>query len=143
MSQSDCIDHGYSTGTKGYAQAKVAGRFVYRHRLAYAEHAGVAEADLPPLLHSCDNRRCINPHHLKPGSLGENNTDRHLKGRDAVGEQHGQAKLDVATVRWIQAAYIPRDPEFSGRAIARKLGVSKATVQAVITGRYWRSVTWL
>ena len=83
--QSDCIDHGYRANKPGgYHQRRVKGKLRYVHRLAYAEHHGIDIDDVPPLLrHKCDNPRCVNPHHLLPGSHQDNANDRVSRGRSA------------------------------------------------------------
>lgn len=80
-----CIDHGFS-GNKpqGYHQLRVKGRLRYVHRLAYADHHNLEEADLPALIrHLCSNPRCVNPFHLKPGTHQDNADDREAAGRGA------------------------------------------------------------
>jgi predicted glycosyltransferase involved in capsule biosynthesis len=34
------------------------------------------------VMHICDNRMCINPKHLKAGTLAQNNLDMTIKGRN-------------------------------------------------------------
>ena len=58
-------------GTKGRGQA---------HRLSWAEHYGPIPKDMC-VLHKCDNRACFNIDHLFLGTKGDNNRDRHAKGR--------------------------------------------------------------
>ena len=53
-------------------------------RLVYEMH--YAEP-IPPgmfVCHTCDNPRCINPHHLWLGTAADNNRDRHQKGRTVI-----------------------------------------------------------
>lgn len=139
MLKTDCIDHGYRIGHATYSQRRMPDRSLkLRHRLAYAEYHKLREDELPPVLHTCDNRRCINPKHMFLGTLGDNNTDRHNKGRDARGDTHGQSKLDRATVDYLKSVYVPRHPEFGTRALARQFNVNHTTISAAISGRYWK-----
>lgn len=58
---------------------------LYAHRLAYQLLVGPIPDDLH-VLHTCDNRGCLNPKHLFLGTQVDNNKDRHMKGRSSRGE---------------------------------------------------------
>ena len=50
------------------------------------------------LLHSCDNRECCNPAHLRWGTQTENNREAWDRGRQADGERHHAARITDAQV---------------------------------------------
>lgn len=56
---------------KGYVRAKVEGRSVFVHRLAYALLRGPIQDGLT-LDHLCRNPSCCNPEHLEPVTAAEN-----------------------------------------------------------------------
>lgn len=64
----------------------------YVHRLSYY----LTHGEIPPkalILHSCDNRRCINPEHLHLGTPQENSNEMVLRGRHNGSKPSTQAQL--------------------------------------------------
>ena len=80
---------------------------------------------------STDNRLA----NLVWGTPTENYADMRLHGTAARGERHGSAKLSEADVRQIRNA-----PKKFGAitALARKLGVCRATITKIRSGERWR-----
>lgn len=52
--------------------------------------------------------------------------------KPSYGESNGSHKLTRQDVNDILEAYIPRDPIFGGRALARKYGVGTTTIQSIL-----------
>jgi len=77
---------------------------------------------------------CVNPDHLLLGSSADNAHDRDERGRTALGERNGKAKLTPELVREI------RNSPLSERATAAAIGVHRGAVTAVLSGRTWRHV---
>jgi len=44
--------------------------------------------------HSCGNKRCVNPLHIRWATVKENNADKVIHGTTAHGSRNGNAKLD-------------------------------------------------
>lgn len=109
------------------------GRTVRAHRLSYEIHVG----PIPPgmfVCHRCDNKRCVNPAHLFPGTRRENVDDMLKKNRQASGERHGQTPLterDVILIRKL-ASSLPH------RVMAKRFGVSKGTISNITLGKTWK-----
>jgi hypothetical protein len=106
------------------------------HRFAFELHAGrTSRAEC--ICHSCDNRLCCNPAHLFEGTKGDNNKDRHAKGRSRGGSMPGetnpQAKLTPEQADDIRSGVLTRT------AYADKYGVTYWTVRDIQTGRIWRT----
>ncbi|MDG2513491.1 HNH endonuclease [Sphingobium yanoikuyae] len=64
----------------GYGRTTLNGRDIRCHRRAYELTKGPIPAGLM-IMHSCDNRLCCNPNHLRPGTAKENWDDCVSKGR--------------------------------------------------------------
>lgn len=66
------------------------GKSLYSHRLSYAWSKGKIP-DGMQVMHSCDNRLCVNPAHLSLGTNKDNSDDMMRKGRHK-GRYQGVAK---------------------------------------------------
>ena len=82
--------------------------------------------------HTCDNPRCVNPDHLFVGTPMDNMTDARRKGRMPVGEKTGAAKLRDADALAIKTSRENKD------ILAARYGITRASVQNIISGRTWR-----
>lgn len=118
---------------RGYGALHVAGVLWKAHRLAYQVFYGVAPGR-QHVLHSCDVRDCCNPAHLRLADNQANVADKVARERQTRGSQHPFAKLDEDTVAWA------RNAPMSGRAVARVLGVSSATIGSLRRKETWKHV---
>lgn len=121
------------TSHKGY------GRFQQgqAHRYAYSDKRGPIP-DGMMVRHMCGNKACVNPRHLEPGTAKDNMDDRRFLGEvipggwvTLHGEDNPRAKLTAEQAREI--AQSPR----TGKELAAKFGVSKATVSLIRSGQRW------
>ena len=115
----------------GYGQFHLNGKTAYAHRVAYELKYGPTEAYI---LHTCDNRKCVNPEHLFAGSFDENMADMVAKKRQAHGEKNGHAKLTAKQVKTI------RSEVGTHREIAARYGVTASLISMIRSGRIWRNV---
>jgi hypothetical protein len=125
----------------GYGQFWAHGKNVTAHKFAFTCTKGpIPERKM--VLHECDNKPCCNPGHLFSGTHQDNMDDMVAKGRVVThrGEQHVKSKLTAEIVREVREIYVPRDPEFGGRALARKYNVSQSTMQLALKGLKWAHV---
>lgn len=89
------------------------------------------------VLHSCDNPGCVNPEHLREGTLIENNKERDAKGRTARGEGNGNRKLSQDEVLEIKRQL---NAGRTQKAIAADFDIKQVTVSGIKTGFLWK---WL
>lgn len=123
-----------SVGTAGYPNFWLNGTNVGAHR--YSLELNLGRPLLPGMAacHRCDVKRCVRPGHLFEGSYSDNERDKAAKGRQAIGERQGLARLTEASVAAIRASSAPT------RALAKQFGVGQATVVDVRRRRTWRHV---
>lgn len=76
----------------GYGVLSIANVYYLAHRLSFVLANGKIDPDLL-VMHSCDNRRCVNPKHLSQGTDKDNIQDALRKGRMLKGEKNGMSKL--------------------------------------------------
>ena len=115
------------------------GYAVYRSGLAHRFSLEQAIGQIPEglmALHTCDNRKCVNPKHLFPGTAKDNMDDMYAKGRNRHlrGEEVTNSKLTPAEVLAIR-----RDPR-GGQQIAYDYKISTATVYNIKAKKAWNHV---
>ena len=76
----DCWEWTAGLDGKGYGAFAVKGRMVQAHKYSYSLFKGSIPDGLF-VLHSCDNRKCVNPKHLSLGTNADNVHDMLSKGR--------------------------------------------------------------
>jgi hypothetical protein len=80
-----CWEWTRSIGDRGYGSVRVKKKTWHTHRLAWS----LANGRMPTLyiLHSCDNKRCCNPNHLREGTQLENVREAIERGLFKPGER--------------------------------------------------------
>lgn len=133
----------------GYGQVTRRGRNISAHRVAYELVNGpVPEGAV--LRHTCDNRRCVSPRHLVPGTQRENARDMVERQRSLTGDRNPMRVNPGSVLRGADNGNSKLTPEIASeirrvRAVeglslallARRFGVCKRTVQLVLSGRRW------
>lgn len=114
------------------------GRHDRAHRVSYELHVGPIPQGLH-VLHSCDNRACVNPAHLRVGTHADNMRDMKERGRQnaARGERAGLAKLTAEQVLAIRARRAAGERQI---ALAREYGIDKTQVWNIVTRKVWKHV---
>lgn len=109
------------------------------HRLSYE----IAFGEIPENLlvcHKCNNKLCVNPHHLYAGTHKDNSRDAVEAGvfSKRKGEQNARAKLSEKEVIEIRNLYSCSDV---GRAdLARKYGVSYQQINKIVLREEWTHI---
>ena len=116
-------------------------RTIRPHRWLWEQTTGLKLGDRI-LMHTCDNRRCVRPDHLRPGTQTENMADMDTKGRrgtppDNRGELSPRAILTEDAVREIRAY---RGVYGAIPLLAKLHGTSREAICGVMYGKSWRHV---
>lgn len=124
--------------SRGYGQISFASRNYLCHRIAYMQvngeiPSGKGRTD-SVVMHTCDNKLCCNPAHLRFGTHAANMADMKAKGRRkkiGSGAENGRAKLTPEQVASIRA------DRRGQRKIAADFSISPAQVQRIRRGLQW------
>lgn len=128
-----------SRTSDGYGGIRVCGKSVGAHRVAYELFVAPIPDGLH-VLHRCDTPNCVRPEHLFLGTHADNMSDMATKGRanPITGERHHSAKLTVDMVREVRRLH---GAGVSIHELARRLPVRRKSVQKLLRGKSWKSVT--
>lgn len=91
-----CWDWLGSLNQFGYGQVSWQGKSIGAHRAAHE----VAKGPIPEglhVMHTCDNRKCVNPEHLFLGTRSDNMRDMVAKGRYRGSAQPNKAPTTIYT----------------------------------------------
>lgn len=119
----------------GYGKAKFGNKIQSSHRIAWQ----LANGEIPEgawVLHTCDNRLCVNPAHLFLGDIHSNTADKVAKGRQNKGEAVPQSKLTAEQVLEIRAKW----PATNMTQLGLQYGVSRPKISAIIHRKNWKHI---
>lgn len=122
---------------QGYGKLNFNGRMIAAHRMSFFL-SGKDTSGGPNVLHSCDNRVCINPDHLHSGTHRQNNLEMYKRLRRPAGERSHLAKLSTKRVFQILEA---RSLGLSYAKIGSVFDVYAQTAHDICSGKSWSNVT--
>ena len=108
----------------GYGGINIQGSVMLAHRVAYAAANGPIPAKAV-VMHTCDTPLCVNPEHLKLGTVSNNMRDMYDKGR--------KSKLSLAKVRLVR----DKLKVLSRKEVAENLGLDIDTIARIARGESW------
>ena len=128
----DCVEYVGHIGNAGYGldyEPKTQ-KTVLAHRKAYYDAYGHIPAGLV-VLHKCNNKRCVNPEHLRVGTQSENVRQSYRDG------------LQVNPLRSLTDTQVLDVLSSSGpqRAVAKQFGVSQTVIKNIRLGRTYKHLT--
>ena len=123
----------YGKNENGYGQLRVGVRQRRAHQYVCEKVHGEAPSGEYQVAHSCGNRACVNPRHLRWATPAENTADKVIHGTQQIGERNGQARLREFQVREI----LRLKGIQTQRAIAEKFCVSQFTIAQIHRRKAW------
>lgn len=149
---SACWEWMAALDSKGYGQHVTQGKRFIAHRFSFLSHYGFLSPG-KVICHTCDNRACVNPHHLWEGTQKENLRDSRKKNRlgnpdfslgevwrptnRSTGGKTG-SKLTPCDVLYIKALKL--EGKRSGYSIAKQFGVVKSCIYGIWRGERWKDI---
>jgi hypothetical protein len=119
----------------GYGYLNVDNQVRRAPRLSWQLHRGDIPDDLC-VLHTCDNRKCVNPEHLYLGTRADNAGDMVERHRSLSGQRNHKAKLDTDQVNQIRSMY--KSGKYLQRHLAFRFGVNQQSISHIVTAQTWR-----
>ena len=140
----ECWEWTGSLDSKGYGQLYNGGgaanrKSIRAHRFSYQVFFGFLPSGLY-VCHKCDNRKCVNPHHLFLGTAKDNTQDMFNKGRsyDRGGENNNRNILSGDDVMKIKELLLTKSESIS--SIANKFGVGYSVIWYIAAGKTWKNI---
>lgn len=135
----ECINWPYATNPDtGYGFVKVNKKAMGAHRYSLSMVVPCPDVSLFAL-HSCDNRACVNPRHLRWGTQTENVADTVSRGRTAAGEKNGCSKTSQKTVLKLVEYFNDGIQDYG--ELSRLTGLSRCLLSRILRGERWGSIT--
>ncbi len=127
----ECLECHFTSKNTGYCQIRGGEN---AHRFIYRVKKGPIIKGL--IMHTCDNRRCINEDHLLDGTPLDNQQDMANKGRRVVGF-HSREPNDILKV--VTKAMFARMQEMEAtgwtqREIGQEFNIAQTTVRMYLNG---------
>lgn len=133
-----CISH---TISAGYPRIKHQGEFYTLHRFIYQQKVD-DEIDGFVIMHSCDNKKCINPDHLQKGTNSQNMKDAFARGLVNIDDRKGEnarcVKLDDQQV--IEIRNLGDRDDITNKEIGQRYGIDPSQVSRIINYKAWTHI---
>lgn len=129
--------YGMISGEIGGVRYVPAGGRMLAHRVSWIIHYGAIPkgegAHGTVVMHICDNRRCVNPKHLRLGSQADNVKDMYDKGRNTVSERNKRTGIEHFRSALKNQADVDLICKTKGKnkELAKKFGIHESTIKAI------------
>lgn len=105
------------------------------HRLSFLFHHGTVDPDRQ-VMHSCNNKKCVNPSHLKQGTGLENSRDAARDLLYPIGERNGLSKLTSQQVLKIRSEF--HSGKCTRKQLAKRYKTDPTNIWCIVRRKTWR-----
>lgn len=123
----DCLVWRGAKNKTGYGALTFKQKTYRAHRFTFMVANGREPEGM--LLHSCDNKACVNPDHLSEGTHKQNMSEARERGQIKRGEDRSQAILNEQAVKALR--YL-KDRGYTYKRLAKAYGMSEWTIRSAI-----------
>jgi hypothetical protein len=131
-----------SVTKSGYGRTWINDKGYYAHRVIFnLANPNMIQLSAPTnkkakgfLMHTCDNRICCNPNHLRVADLRENNLDARTKGR-VKQKSGGDHHRSVFTNEQIDEIMAMRHNGMTAKMIAEQMNANRSTIKSLLLRR--------
>jgi hypothetical protein len=133
----DCVLWPGGKNHRGYPSMRLGKKpNITAHRLICERAHGAPPTKKHHAAHSCGNKPCVNPQHLRWTTAKENIADKIVHDRVSKGQRNGSAKLtptQVHSIRMLNGML-----GVGHRKLARQFNVGKSTITEIANRKSWR-----
>ena len=131
----ECLEWPFARNPAGYGNLMVSGSYTNAHRVMCEIAHGLPQ-DGMQAAHSCNNKRCVNPNHLRWDTPSGNAADKIVAGTQHRGESTPNSILTEQDVINIRSDW----PHMTCDQLSEKYGCHRNAAWKAATGRTWRHV---
>jgi len=141
INSNGCLEWKGAIKSNGYGQFKCLNKkWFHAHRYSYEFFIGSIPVGMC-VLHSCDNRKCVNPDHLWLGTKQDNTHDMFNKNRNGdpslPGMRNGRAKLNDKDILSIRKSY---SNEMNCTKLSEIYNVAICTIDRIVRNKTWSHI---
>lgn len=125
-----------------YGIFKYNNQSIHAHRMVWLIFNNTIPEELY-VLHSCDNRECVNPKHLKLGTQQDNMNDMVNKGRNCnlKGEEHGGSKLNWKQINEMRKLYLTR--KYTQKQLSLMYNSASSNIDSILNNKTWKDENYI
>ena len=128
----ECWEFSKKIYKNGYGCFRINGNDILAHKISWIINNGIRKTGLV-IMHSCDNRKCVNPNHLSMGTNQDNILDMINKNRQNIplGENNFRCKLSKKDIYEIK---ILKMDGISAMELSKIFNVSRPQIYRILNG---------